>query len=172
MNKHDRITPIIAGLDAAEEVHRKQGVAVLLQVMLSNSVDRLIESLINGIEAFTEYFIIPKRLTLSETAMFLCSFSWLTYFLAVDVQIPEMVMDRTAWILLFALVSGAHLVSFLFHDFIVRAYVMGASAAIWLFLAILSVYYGALAPAVPTLAVFTFLSVMLTVRLFRERRAQ
>lgn len=143
-----------------------------MHAMLADSLERLIESLINGIEAFTEHFIIPKRLTLSETAMFLCSFSWLIYFLVVNIQISEMVMERPAWIVLFAMVSGAHVVSFLFHDFIVRAYVMGASAAIWLFLTILSAYYGALTPAVPTLAVFTFLSVMLTVRLFRERRAQ
>jgi hypothetical protein len=143
-----------------------------MHVMLSDSFERLLESLIDGIVAFREYFVIGKKMSLSETTMFLFSLSWMIWFVVVQGHVSDVVLARSVWMTLFILTTAAHFISFLFHDIIVRAYVSAVNAVIWLCLTVLSYSAGSVAPAVPTLAVFTFLSVMIAVRLFRERRAQ
>lgn len=130
------------------------------------------EALIDGIIAFTDYFIIKKHVTLSETATFAFSLSWTLWFIFRGVYMSELALSRSVWITLFAMTTLAHFISFLFDNIIGRAYVACSYAVIWCFLTFLSAYSGLVAPAVPTLAVFTFLSVFIAVRLFRERQTQ
>lgn len=128
------------------------------------------ESLIDGIIAFTDYFILRKRVTLSETTVFIFSLSWTLWFIFMGVYVSEMALTRSVWVTLFSMTTTAHFLSFFFENIIGRAYVACAYAVIWCFLTFLSAYTGSIAPAVPTLAVMTFLSVFIAVRLFRERQ--
>lgn len=139
---------------------------------LSRSFERLMESLIDGIIAFTDYFIIRKHVTLSETAIFAFSLTWTIWFMFMGVYVSEMALSRSVWVTLFAMTTLAHFISFFFDNITGRAYVACSYAVIWCFLTFLSAYTGSVAPAVPTLAVFTFLAVFIAVRLFRERQAQ
>lgn len=143
-----------------------------MHIMLSRSFERFMDSLIDGIIAFTDYFIVKKRVTLSETAIFMFSLTWTMWFLFRGVYVSEMALARSVWITLFAMTTTAHFFSFFFDNIIGRAYVACSYAVIWCFLTFLSAYTGSVAPAVPTLAVFTFLSVFIAVRLFRERQTQ
>jgi hypothetical protein len=143
-----------------------------MQIMLSRQFDRFMESLIDGIIAFTDYFIIKKHVTLSETAIFVFSFTWTLWFIFMGVYVSEMALSRAVWVTLFAMTTLAHFISFFFENISARAYVACTYAVIWCFLTFLSAYTGSVAPAVPTLAVMTFLSVFIAVRLFRERQTQ
>jgi hypothetical protein len=143
-----------------------------MQAMLSRSFERFMESLVDGIIAFTDYFIIRKHVTLSETSIFVFSLSWTLWFIFMGVYVSEMALARSVWVTLFAMTTVAHFISFFFDNILGRAYVVCAYAIIWCFLTFLSLYTGSVAPAVPTLAVFTFLSVFIAVRLFREGQTQ
>lgn len=128
------------------------------------------ESIVDAIVLFTDYFILQKKVTLSETTMFLFSFGWLLWFIFQGVYVSETALARSLWVTLFAMTTLAHLISFFFDNIIGRAYVACAYAVVWCFLTFLTAYTGSIAPAVPTLAVFTFLAVFIAVRLFRERQ--
>jgi hypothetical protein len=132
-------------------------------------MDGLMNAIIDGIVAFTDYFVIKKHITLSETAMFAFSLSWTLWFIFVGVYVSEMALSRAVWATMFAASTTVHFFSFFFKDIVYRAFVASAYAVIWCFLTLLSAYTGSIAPAVPTLFVFTFLSVFVAVRLFRER---
>jgi hypothetical protein len=137
---------------------------------LKRAIDSLMETLIDRIVLFTDYFIVQKHITLSETAMFAFSLSWTLWFVFVGVYVSEMALSRAIWATLFAMTTIAHFCSFFFKDIVGRAFVACAYAFVWCFLTLLSAYTGSVAPAVPTLFVFTFLSVFIAVRLFRERQ--
>jgi CHASE2 domain-containing sensor protein len=130
----------------------------------------LFAALLDTIEAFNDYFILRKHVTLSETTMFMFSLGWTLWFVFVGVYVSELALSRAVWATLFAMSTVAHFCSFFFKDIIGRAFVASTYAVLWCFLTLLSAYTGSIAPAVPTLAVFTFLSVFVAVRLFRERQ--
>lgn len=130
--------------------------------------ERVVDSLIDGILAFTDYFVTQKRVTLSETALFLFTFSWSVWFLFKGVYVSEMALGRSAWTAIFLMSAVAHFLAFLMEGTLCRAIVVSLYALIFCFLTLLSYYTGSTAPAAPTLAVETFLSVFIAVRLFRE----
>jgi hypothetical protein len=139
-----------------------------MQIMLSRQFERLMESLIDGIIAFTDFFVIKQRITLSETGVFAFSLSWTLWFIFVGVYVSEAALTRSVWVTLFTATTVVHLLSFFLGSVITRAYIVSAYAGIWFFLTVLSAYTGSVAPAAPTLAVLTLWSIFIAVRLFRE----
>jgi hypothetical protein len=137
---------------------------------LKTGLNGLFTALLDTIEAFSDYFILKKRVTLSETSLFMFSLAWTVWFVFVGVYVSEMAMSRAAWATVFALATISHLISFFIKDIIVRAFVVSTYAVTWFFLMLLSAYTGSIAPAVPTLLVCTYLAVFVSVRLFRERQ--
>lgn len=138
-----------------------------MRTILKNGAQRLIENLLDTIVAFSDYFVIRKRVTLSETTLFFFSFSWAVWFLAEGVYVAEMALARSAWVTIFLMMTVAHFCTFLFDGIKARAYVVSLEATVFCFLALLTAYTGSITPAFPTLAVLTFLSVFIAVRLFR-----
>lgn len=129
----------------------------------------LFAALLDTIEAFNDYFILKKRVTLSETSLFLFSLSWAVWFALVGVYVSEMAMSRAAWATVFIATTVIHLATFFFQNITGRAFIVSIYAVMWCFLTLLSAYTGSTAPAAPTLFVLTFLAVFVAVRLFRER---
>lgn len=142
-----------------------------MYVMIHRQFERLMDTVINGIVAFSDYFVLQKKVTLSETTMFMFSFSWLVWFI-FSAHVSEQALAQSVWITLFTMTTLAHLISFFCGSIIARAYVACAYAVVWCFLTLLSAYTSSVAPAVPTLAVFTFAAVFIAVRLFREQQQQ
>lgn len=141
-----------------------------MTTMALNLFDKLMESLIDSIMAFNE-FVVKKHVTLSELTMFLFSLGWTIYFL-LGGHISEEALPWSVWIALFTVITLSHVVAFTFEDIGVRAVLATVVAIVWLVLAVISGYTGATHPAVPTLATFTFLSLMIAIRLFRARQQQ
>lgn len=134
--------------------------------------ERVVEALVDGIERINDFFITKKKVTLTETMIFWFAFSWTAWFVIKGVYVSDEPVYRAIWVSLFAMMTIAHFVSFFFDDIIGRAYVACGYAFIWCFLAFLSAFTGSIAPALPTLLVFSMASVFIAVRLFRERRSQ
>lgn len=129
--------------------------------------ERVVDSVIDGILAFTDYFVLRKRVTLSETTLFLFCLSWAIWFLFEGVYVADMALARSVWVTIFLMMSIAHLLAFVSDGIKARAWVVSLEATVLCFLALLTLYTGSIAPAVPTLAVMTFLGVFIAVRLFR-----
>ena len=130
----------------------------------------LFTALLDTIEAFSDYFILKKRATLSETSLFMFSAAWSFWFMFVGVYVSEQAMSRAGWTTVFAVTTVSHLISFFIKDILIRAFVVAAYAVTWFFLMLLSAYTGSIAPAAPTLLVCSFVAVFVSVRLFRERQ--
>lgn len=142
----------------------------MVAMTLKKGIEDVFNALLDTIEAFNDYFILQKRVTLSETALFMFSLSWAVWFIFVGVYVSDMALSRAAWATVFSMSAIAHLGSFIFKDIFARAIIISVYAFTWCFLTLLSAYTQSTAPAVPTLFVFTFLSVFVAVRLFRERQ--
>lgn len=128
----------------------------------------LFEALLDTIEAFSDYFIFQKRVTLSEACLFWFSFAWTLWFICVGVYVSDSVMSRAAWTTVFMTSTTAHFFAFFAKGTKPRAYVISGYAVIWCFLTLLSLYTGSTAPAAPSLGVLTIMGVAVAVRLFRE----
>lgn len=134
----------------------------------TSTFDKFIDVIIDRIITFTDYFIVRKHVTLSEGALFAFSLSWTLWFIFMGVYISEMALSRAIWVTLFGMGTALHFASFFFKNIRGRAVVVCLYAFVWCFLTFLSLYTVSVAPAVPTLAVFTLLSIFIAVRLFRE----
>lgn len=140
--------------------------------VILQTLDKLVDLMIGRIVAFSDYFILEKRVTLSETTVFALSLTWLLWFVFggtfYETDTP---LSRLTWVLVFATTTVTHFTGFFFKTVIARAYVMCFHAFVWGFLCILALQTLSSPPAFPTLFVFTILSSMLAVRLFREGKA-
>jgi hypothetical protein len=135
------------------------------------AAERFVDMVIDRIIGFTDYFILTKHITLSETSLFSFSATWFLWICFAPGTSPEAaLMSRASWATLFGIMTLSHFVTFFFADIMGRAMVSCVYACVWAFLFILTILAGSTAPAAPTLLVLTGMSVFIAVRLFRERR--
>jgi hypothetical protein len=131
--------------------------------------ERVIEAVVRHIVAFTDYFVTPKQITLSEATVFATSAVWLFWFVfGGSFYQFDTVLNRLSWVLIFAATTVTHFTAFFFNRMLARAYVMCFHAFVWGFLCILALQAHSSPPAFPTLFVLTCLSSAIAVRLFRE----
>jgi hypothetical protein len=133
--------------------------------------ERIIEAVVRHIVAFTDYFVTPKQITLSEATVFASSTVWLFWFVLGGGFTPgDTPLTRLSWVLIFAATTVTHFTAFFFKRTLARAYVMCFHAFVWGFLCILALQAHSSPPAFPTLFVFTALSTAIAIRLFRENK--
>jgi CHASE2 domain-containing sensor protein len=134
-------------------------------------LDRIINAIVEHIVAFTDYFVTPKQITLSEATIFASSMAWLVWFVfGGTFHHEDTPLTRLSWVLIFAATSVTHFTAFFFKRVLARAYVMCFHAFVWGFLCILALQSKSSPPAFPTLFVFTALSTAIAIRLFRESK--
>jgi hypothetical protein len=141
---------------------------------MAQAVDRrstfeiLVDLIVDRIVIFTDYFIVKKHVTLSETTLLCFSLAWSLWFIFRGTYVAEVTLGQEAWAVLFTVMATAHVVSFFFKNLLGRAAIATCYAVVWCFMTFFSFYTGSTVPAVPTLSVITFLSVFIAVRLFRD----
>ena len=135
--------------------------------------DRIIEAVVRHIVAFTDYFVTPKQITLSEATIFASSTVWLLWFtFGGSFYALDTPLTRLSWTLIFTATTVTHFTAFFFRRVLARAYVMCFHAVVWAFLCILALQAASSPPAFPTLFVLACLSSAIAVRLFRESKQQ
>lgn len=135
-------------------------------------LERIIDSLIDRIIIFTDYFIVKQHITLSETVLFAMSVIRTIWFGIFGVKMIEgqALVNHEAWFYVFFAAMLAHFVSFFFTNLIYRIIALVGVAFIWCFLGSLLLFAAVESPAVPTFLAFSALSVFIAVRLVREWR--
>lgn len=137
-------------------------------------VETLFEAVIDGIIAFTDYFIIRRHITLSEGILFALltvRAVWFTIF-GIDmgsITTPGL-LTHEAWTPLFWLLVIFHFIGFFQTNLLYRIIVVGLYAILWCFLGLLVAFSQYTSPALPTFMTFSLLSVFITVRLIRDWR--
>lgn len=133
---------------------------------------KILELVIDRILAFTDYFLVERRVTLSETTLFLFAVSWTVWFIFKNVAGLDAVLGKALLVSALGFMSTAHFFSFFFKDLLGRAIVACGYAFLYSFLMFVGIHAGDGAPSTPTLFVFMTLSVFIAVRLFRERQEE
>lgn len=136
---------------------------------IRTGLSSLFTALLDTIEAFTDYFILERQISLSEAGLLMFSALWAIWFLFFGVYVSEMVLSRAAWTTAFLMSTVLHIASFFIKDTIGRGIAVSLYAIIWCFLMVLSALTGSIAPAVPTLLYATVIAVSVAIRLFKER---
>lgn len=145
-----------------------------MNTMTKQKWELFFEVIIDGILAFTDYFIVKKHIKLSEAALFalmLLRSVWFTVF-GVNIGPATAPLSHEAWLPVFWLLTIAHLASFFIERLTFRIGVLIAYAIVWCFLAILVLLTAHTSPALPTFAVFSFVSGFIAVRLIGDWQAQ
>lgn len=142
---------------------------VMIEAPYPQSVfHKLFDVIIDRIILFSDYFIVKKHVTLSETTLLVFNLSWLLWFF-VGVPEPEQILSRSLIITTLGFAGTFHFASFFIENRIGRALAAALYAFVWSFLMFVYFYSGEGAPAAPTLFVMMMLSVFICVRLVRER---
>jgi len=131
-------------------------------------LERLFDTIIDRIVLFTDYFIVHKKITLSETFLFvfnLCWAIWLGLFASESTY--NRIWTSGVWSIIFSITSLAHFVTF-FYSPKLRSFAVSLHAFVWCFLAILAIHSGTTSTAIPSLWMLSMLSVFVAVRLLRE----
>jgi hypothetical protein len=143
-----------------------------MNTMSKRKWELFFEAIIDGILAFTDYFVVRKHITLSEATLFALAATrafWFTLF-GVNIGPSPGPLAHEAWTPFFWLLTLAHFATFFMSDLIYRIGVLCAYAVIWCFLAMLVAVTTYTSPALPTFMTFSFLSVFIAVRLIRDWR--
>ena len=131
-------------------------------------LERLFDIILDRIVIFTDYFIIHKKITLSETFLFVFSICWAIWLGLFSAQSTyNRVWTSGVWSIIFSVTSLSHFVTF-FLTPKARAFTVSLHAFVWCFLAILAMHSGTTSTAIPSLWMLSMLSVFVAVRLFRE----
>lgn len=136
-----------------------------------NSIEKFIELVFSRLEAFTDYYLVTRHITLSETSLFIFSITWLLWTVVFPIQDASLI-SRPVWPYIFGSVVFVHFFSFFLADVFVRVIVSYIYAVLWCSLLLLVLYIGVAAPVAPMLLVLTLMSVVIGFRLSRERKLQ
>lgn len=134
------------------------------------AAEKFVDMIVGRIILFTDYFILQKHVSLSEASLFIFCCTWALWLMAADVTLSAGIIGRYTWIFIFSVLAVAHFTAFLIGNVGSRACIAALYAAVWLFLAIITIHARLPAPAAPTLLVLSLMSIFISVRLFREHR--
>lgn len=133
-----------------------------------NYFERLFDLFLDRLLLITDYFILTKRVSLTEMLIWWLSLTRAIWTLFVDVESPyNMMMSNTVWMWIYIIVTVAHIAAFtMTHK--IRAYAVCLQALVWCMLAWLAAMSHSQSFALPTMITMTLGSVFVAVRLFRE----
>lgn len=135
------------------------------------ALEKILDVILERIIAFSDYFIVAKHITLSETTLFAFVFSrgvWGTIF-GIHMVADNPMLSSQGWTLVFLVLGIAHFISFFLSGFRIRIITLCAYGFVWCFLALL-VAMTSYSMAIPTFLILAFLSAFLVVRLIKESR--
>jgi len=132
-------------------------------------VERIFNAMLDRIILFTDYYILKKKITLSESFIFAFSMVWALWLAIFEAESTyNRIWTSLTWSIIFAVISISHFVSFFFTPKL-RGFAVSLHAFIWCMLAMLAIYSGTTSLAFPSLAMLSMLSVFVAVRLLKER---
>ncbi len=131
--------------------------------------ERLFDLFIDRLILITDYFILSKRLSLTEMMIWWVALLRGVWSVFVEVDSPyNMVMSNMAWMWVYLAVSVIHTFTF-FRTTRERAYAVCLQAVVWCTLGWLAAVSASPSFALPTAVVFAMGSAFVAVRLFREK---
>ncbi len=131
--------------------------------------ERLFDLFIDRLILITDYFVLTKKITLTEMLIFWLSVTRAIWSVFVEVDSPyNMVMSNMAWMWVYLAVSVIHTFTF-FRTTQARAYAVCLQAVVWCTLGWLAAASASPSFALPTAVVFAMGSAFVAVRLFREK---
>jgi len=134
-----------------------------------NYFERLFDLFIDRLILITDYFVLTKKITLTEMLIWWLSLTRAIWMLFVEVESPyNMVMSNTMWMWIYLGVSAIHASTF-FWTQKARAFAVCLQAFVWCMLAWLAGMSGSHSFALPTMVPMTLGSVFVAVRLFRDK---
>lgn len=139
--------------------------------ILKTKFEDSFEAFIEWVEAFSNYFIIRKHISLSEFTLSWLAFAlggWFAVFGAKNANY-EMILGAPFWASTFLILSAAHFAGFFARKTRVRAFICCGYALLWSFWMLIAVLSKTTAPAVPIFLVLTLFSIFIAVRLFRGK---
>lgn len=133
----------------------------------------LFEVTIDGIIAFTDFFIIRKRITLSEGILFMAGAArgfWPLVFGVAPLATIE-VLTSTVVIAFFVATTALHLFSFFLTNLLFRIGAIGIASVLWCVLGVLAANSSSIASlAVPTFLIFSGAAAFIVVRLIKDHQ--
>ena len=143
---------------------------LLPELGLRAKAEHALDAFIDLLAGIKEYFFY-KHVTLFEAFLFGLAATRALWFVAfgANSQIFEYFFSELFWVIVFAVLTVVHLAGFLTGRFAARIAAMYAHGIIWLFLAIMAGVSKTTAPVLPTFALYTIFSLLVIVRLLRER---
>lgn len=131
-------------------------------------LDMLFDLIIDRIIAFTDYFIIAKKVTLSETIIFSLIVTRAFWLALVDVVQPyETIFSNQVWLYIYSIAAILHFVAyFLTTKF--RGIAVCIHSFILCFLLSVAVYGQVRSFAIPSLSVLVISGIFIAVRLLRS----
>lgn len=142
-----------------------------LEMKPSFSFSILLDNVLEKILDVADYMIYKKHITLSEGVLFAQTASrgiWYAIF-GVTGGIYGSIFPSHIWVGIFAGLAIAKLLSYFLADNRLRSITVIGSALLWTFLTILAVVSGSTDPVAPTFAIFALLSLIIVVRLIRDK---
>ena len=133
---------------------------------------KIVDMLIDRIILFTDYFIVTKHITLSESGLFFLSVARAIWFSMFGVNLGPAggPLNHEAWTPIFWLVSLFHFAGFFSSNLIYRISVLCLYGFMWCFLGLLVLQTTVTSPAVPTFLIFSLMSVFIAIRLIKDYR--
>lgn len=135
--------------------------------------ERFLETLLDSIISFRDYFIIKQHITLSEATLLVFSLSrviWPLIFGFVPANaVPNPVLVSPLMTALFLVLGGLHIGAFFVKDLFYRIAIVCGYAFIWLVLSSLIALTTIESVGVPTFFILSMLSIFIAVRLINER---
>lgn len=139
-------------------------------IELKAKLEALVDALIDLIVRFNDYSIL-RHITLAEATLFLLAALRAIWFILFGVENAnyDYVLSDRIWTVLFSSSALLHFVGFFFKHLKIRIWSIYLYSFMWSFLMVLAVYSRTTAPDPPALAVLTGLSLIVIVRLKREK---
>lgn len=138
----------------------------------TESIESLCTAIIDGIIAFTDHFIVRKRITLSEGALFLIGAArgfWPLLFGYSALTISE-ILTSPVVTGLFAAITVLHLFSFFIGNLWFRIAAMAMSSTLWCVLGMLVAQSSFASLAVPSFMIFTIAGAFIVIRLIKDQQ--
>lgn len=133
-----------------------------------NTTMKYLDFILDNIIKISDYFLIEKYITLSESILFFAALTRAIWFSAFGVQMYSLPSNNDIWIPVFLTVSIVHFATFFLSNLWYRSLALIFHAFIWCLLAILSATHNPQSPAFPTFIILALTAVFIAVRIRRQ----
>lgn len=132
------------------------------------TLNKIIDLILDRIMTFSDYYLVKKHVTLSESAIFLLSLTraiWFSIFGVRDIYY-DMLWSDGIWVIIYTTITLLHFGTFFVENLMPRAMVLFINAFVWLFLAVLAISFGNRSPVITTAIILSLLCIFIGVRLY------